>query len=132
MSMFGALDAAASGLNVSQTWMDATADNIANSNTVRPAGEAPFRAKLVVAQALPGMEGAAVVGTAEDTDTPTKVYDPSNPLADADGYTTQPVVDTSTEMTNMLVASRLYESNLSVVSDATQSYQAALKIGQNL
>jgi flagellar basal-body rod protein FlgC len=132
MSMFGALDAAATGLNVSQTWMDATSDNIANANTIRPAGEDPFRAKMVVAQSLPGMQGAEVTGVQTDQSTAQLVYDPTNQMANKDGYVTEPVVDMSTEMTNMVVASRLYESNLSVVATATQSYQAALSIGKSL
>jgi flagellar basal-body rod protein FlgC len=99
---------------------------------VNPAGQPPFRAKLVQVQALPGTQGAAITGTAEDTDAPQQTYDPGNPLADKDGYVTQPVVDMSTEMTNMIVASRLYEANLNVISDATQSYQAALNIGKSM
>ena len=43
---------------------------------------------------------------------------------------TRPVVDLSTEMTNMLVASRLYQANLSVMSSAREAYQAALSIGK--
>ena len=50
MSMFGALDTAASGVGLGRVWMDVIADNVANVNTVRPAGEEPFRASTVVAQ----------------------------------------------------------------------------------
>jgi flagellar basal-body rod protein FlgC len=47
--MFGALDRASSGAHVSNVWMDAIADNVANVNTVRPAGQEPFRARQVLA-----------------------------------------------------------------------------------
>ena len=57
MSMFGALDAAASGVSLGQTWMDTIGDNVANLNTVRPAGQEPYRAQLVVARSLPGTQG---------------------------------------------------------------------------
>ena len=130
MPMFGALDAAASGVGLGRTWMDATSDNVANVNTVRPAGEEPFRARLVVAQALPGTRGVAVQGIVAKAGDPDLVYDPDNPLANADGYVTRPKVDLTEEMTNMLMASRLYQANLSVMQQARDSYQAALQIGR--
>src|SRR3712207_8570075 len=37
--MFGALDAASSGVTLGRTWIDATSDNVANVNTVRPRSE---------------------------------------------------------------------------------------------
>jgi flagellar basal-body rod protein FlgC len=42
-----------------------------------------------------------------------------------------PVVDMSEEMTNMLVATRLYQANLNVMSSAKEAYQAALQIGKS-
>jgi flagellar basal-body rod protein FlgC len=127
--MFGAIDAAASGVALGRTWMDTISDNMANVNTIRPAGQEPFRAKYVVAQAATGTDGVTVAGYAEDTGAPEVTYDPQNPLADAQGYVTQPKVDMTEQMTNMLVASRLYQANLSVISTARDTYQAALQIG---
>ena len=127
---FGALDAATSGATLARTWLDAISDNVANSNTVRPAGEEPFRARLVVAGALPGTGGAGVRAIVAKQGAPDVVYDPDNPLADENGMVTRPVVDMTEEMTNLLVASRLYQANLSVVSHARDAYQAALEIGR--
>jgi len=39
------------------------------------------------------------------------VYDPSHPDADENGYVTYPNVNTVTEMTNLIDASRSYEAN---------------------
>ena len=97
MSMFGALDAASSGVALGRTWLDSISDNVANSNTVRPAGQEPYRAKLVVARSLPGTEGVGVQGIQEQGGQPEVVYDPENPLADGDGYVTRPVVDLAFE-----------------------------------
>ena len=52
MGMFAAMDIAVSGATVSRTWMDAISHNIANLNTVNPAGEEPFRALIVAAEAV--------------------------------------------------------------------------------
>jgi flagellar basal-body rod protein FlgC len=109
--------------------MDVVSDNVANVNTVRPAGQEPFRAKLVVAQSLPGTAGVAVQGIVAQGGKPDVVYDPENPLADKAGYVTRPKVDLTEEMTNMLMAQRLYQANLSVMQTARDSYQQALKLG---
>lgn len=128
--MFGALTAAASGVTLGRTWMDAVSDNVANSSTIRPAGEEPFRARLVIAQARTGTGGVDVAGTALAGGEPPVVYDPDNPLADAEGYVTRPQVDLTEEMTNLLMAQRLYQANLSVMTQARDAYRAALRIGQ--
>ena len=53
-----------------------------------------------------------VTGTYEDTKTEgNKVYDPSHPDADENGYVTYPNVNIITEMTNLIDASRSYEAN---------------------
>ena len=127
--MFGALDAASTGVTLGRTMMDVISNNIANMDTVRPAGDAPFRASLVVAQAQAGTDGVEVTGTVEQGGQPDIVYDPENPLADASGYVTRPKVDLTEEMTNMMMATRLYQANLSVMQQARDSYAQALKIG---
>jgi flagellar basal-body rod protein FlgC len=128
--MFGAIDAAASGVTLGRTVMDAISDNMANIDTVRPAGEEPYRAKVVVAQAKTGTGGVDVAGVRTVSGPPEVAYDPGNPLADQNGYVTRPVVDMSEEMTNMMQATRLYQANLSVMSQARDAYQAALQIGR--
>lgn len=130
MGMFGALDAASSGVTLGRTWIDASSDNVANINTVRPAGEEPFRARLVVARARGAQDGVDVERVAEKAGPPEVVYDPENPLADEEGYVTRPKVDLTEEMTNIMMASRLYQANLSVMQQARDSYQQALRIGQ--
>lgn len=57
-------------------------------------------------------EGVKIGGVYEDTWTePTMVYDPSHPDADENGYVTYTNVNTITEMTNLIDASRGYEAN---------------------
>jgi flagellar basal-body rod protein FlgC len=133
---FDTFDVAKSGLTMSQTWLDATANNIANMNTVNPAGQPPFRASYLVAQsvgpALPGGigEGVAVTGLVQDSSQPAIVSDPGSPMADANGNVTEPVVDLGVEMTNMIMASRSFEMNAQSVQTAQTVYQAALRIGK--
>lgn len=57
-------------------------------------------------------EGVRIGGVYEDTWTePVMVYDPAHPDADENGYVTYPNVNTITEMTNLIDASRGYDAN---------------------
>ena len=58
------------------------------------------------------------------------VYYPSHAVADEYGYVTYPNVNTVTEMTNLIDATRAYEANTTAF-DATKSMvQAALNISK--
>jgi flagellar basal-body rod protein FlgC len=133
---FDTFDVGRSGLTLSKTWLDAIANNIANVNTVHPAGQQPFRASYVVAQEIgpagPGRSGQGVraVGLVDDASTPAQVSSPGNPLADANGNLTQPVVDLGIEMTNMIMASRSFQANGRSIETARDMYTAALRIGR--
>ena len=45
-----------------------------------------------------------------------KVYDPTNPLADETGYVTYSNVDTTEEMVDLMAASNAYQANLTALS----------------
>lgn len=134
MGMFGALDAAVSGVNVSGTWLDAIAGNVANVNTVRGTDEEPFRASMLEVQSVNRGDGIGagvrVSRVLQKTGDPDVFFDPENPLADENGNVARPVVDLSEEMTNMLIASRSYQANLSVMDRVRDSYLKALEIGR--
>jgi flagellar basal-body rod protein FlgC len=135
MGAFDAINIAASGADVSQLWLEAIAHNIANVNTVRPADEEPFRAKLVHAEeALDDAgvgTGARAVEIMESDAEPMWVYDPEHPHASEDGYVVRPVVDLSKEMADMIAAQRSYQMNLQVIRTSEETYQAALRIGRS-
>ena len=132
--LFNSLDIAMSGASLSRMWMDAISDNVANANTVRPADEEPFRARLVVARSVRDAGGTArgvtVDSIVESNQIPIQTYDPHNPLADENGLVTRPVVDLGQQMTDLILASRSYEANLSVIDRVRDTYMAALRIGQ--
>ncbi len=133
MSMFQSLAISQSGLMTHRKWLDATADNIANINTVRRTDEDAFQARLVVAQAVDygSGEGGVRVARAEFGDPGGRmVYEPDHPLADAEGYVKYPDIDLGDQMTSMMMAQRGYQANLAVVERATNAYQAALQLGR--
>ena len=133
MSMFQALSISQSGLMTHRKWLDATADNISNINTVRRSDEDAFQARLVVAQTVDygSGEGGVRVARAEFGDAAGRmVYEPDHPLADAEGYVKYPDIDLGDQMAQMMMAQRGYQANLAVVERATNAYQAALQLGK--
>ena len=57
-------------------------------------------------------------------------YDPSNPDADENGYVSYPNVNTVTEMTNLIDATRAYEANVTAFNAAKSMAQSGLQIGK--
>ena len=136
--LFPTFSTASSGLGVFRTWMDAVSDNMANLNTVRPTSEAAFQARFVVAQAIGngqqamagGPGGAQVTGIALGDANGRLLHDPTNPMADADGLVRAPDMDMGDQMTQLMIAQRGYQANLSVIQHARDAYQQALSIGR--
>ena len=131
MSVFGAMDVSATGMTAQQLRMDTISENIANVNTTRGADGKPYRRKTVVFEekSYPTFsdslsmankhnigKGVKVSRIVEDNSEGRLVYDPSHPDANEDGYVTQPNVNTVTEMTNMIDATRAFEANVTAVS----------------
>lgn len=131
MTIFGAIGVAGSGMTVYRKWLDAVSDNLANLETVRPTNEDAFQARYVVAQEITsGDGGAQVAGIALGSAEGRLVYEPTNPLADADGYVKYPDIDMSSQMTQLIMAQRGYQANAAVVDRAREAYTAALQIGR--
>jgi flagellar basal-body rod protein FlgC len=57
------------------------------------------------------------------------VYDPSHPDADENGYVTYPNVNTVTEMTDLIDASRAYEANVTAFNASKNIALKGLQIG---
>jgi len=135
-SMFPTFDIASSALTTHRIWMNALADNIANINTVKPMSQPAYQEKFIVAQEIPSNPGdpVGVGGGVEPVAiqlgdaTGLVTYDPTNPLADSHGLVRRPDENLGDQMTNMIIAERAYQLNLTVVQRAQEAYQQALNI----
>lgn len=137
--MFSSIGTAASGMRVYQTWVDAVSDNVANVNTIRRPDEAAFQERFVVAQSAGDRSGAGgrgsvgdgafVAGVAFGSDEGRLVHQPDHPFADERGMVRVPDLDLATQMTNLIIAQRAYQANVTVFERARDSYQRALEIG---
>lgn len=148
MSFWESLRIGASGLLAQRLRLDVISNNIANAQTTRTAEGGPYQRKDVVFMPegkrsfLPALvaarrgEPAAVQGgvrVAEiitDQEAGPRVYDPTSPDADDEGYVSYPNVNPVVEMTNMLSATRSYEANLTVIEAAKRMALKALDIGR--
>jgi flagellar basal-body rod protein FlgC len=93
----------------------------------------PYRAKDVVFKATPvegGGIGVRVTQVVESAAPLRLVYDPKNPLADANGNVAMPNVNVVDEMVNMISASRAYQNNAEVMNTAKSLLQKTLTLGQ--
>lgn len=146
LGMFGAINAAASGLTAERLRMDVISNNIANANTTRTAEGGPYRRQMVVFQPRAGQasfsqvlakeinadesNGVRVVGITKDNSPLRRLYDPHHPDANADGYVEMPNVNIVSEMVDMITATRAYEANVTAVNAAKSMAMKALEIGK--
>ena len=151
MSMFGGIDAAASGLTAERLRMDVISNNIANVNSTITVDWVPFKRNYVIFQPreaeknrfsamLDGAmnkgsknragDGVRAIGIGTDDSMGKLVYDPGHPDANADGYVELPNVDIVTEMVDMITASRAYEANVTTINGAKGMAQQALNISK--
>lgn len=142
MKALSALRISTSGLSAERLRMDTIASNIANVSTTRGENGKPYVRKIAVFQenlnnAINDSEhpekelmGVKAVGIVEDQSPLRKVYDPSNPDADKDGFVTMPNVNILNEMADMIAATRSYEANVSAITAEKSMFSKALEIGR--
>jgi flagellar basal-body rod protein FlgC len=129
--MFDSIAIATTGASVYRKWLDAVSDNLANINDVKPTSEGAFQERFIEASSLRG-GGAVVTGTPQGDATGRVVYEPNNPLADAQGNVRYPDIDMADQMGYLIMAQRGYQANIAAVDRATSAYQAALQLGKNV
>ncbi|MCY0869557.1 MAG: flagellar basal body rod protein FlgC [Firmicutes bacterium] len=143
--MFGGLSISASGLTANRTWLDVIANNIANANTTRTPQGGPYRSEQVVFGELPAaasfsgalqsasagsVGGGVAVSSIEQSPAPfSLVYDPSSPDA-VNGYVQMPNVSLTTQMIDMITASRAYQANVTAFDATKQMDVEAIGIGK--
>ena len=138
MSLDRIFNIAGSALNAQTTRMNTTASNLANSGTVTGKESEAFRAKRTVFKTIleqqqkPHEQGfAGGVRIEKITDDPApirKMSEPTNPMADKDGYVYLANVNEMTEMVEMMAASRSYQNNVEVVNTTRQMLMRTIDI----
>ena len=146
MGIFQSFNISATGMTAQRFRTDIIAENIANVNTTSTESGGPYRRKIVTFQeknVTPFSEyfsysknraignGVKVSKVSEDFETDFIMeYDPANPDADENGYVSYPNVNTVTEMTNLIDATRSYEANATAFEASKNMALTALSIGK--
>ncbi|WP_370051396.1 flagellar basal body rod protein FlgC [Neptunomonas sp.] len=144
MSLTNIFNIAGSAMSAQTVRLNTTASNMANADSVSSSVEETYRARKPVfklqeptleqmtdsdAGLLPG-QGVQVVGIVESEAPLRTEYNPSHPMADADGYVHYPNVNVVEEMADMISASRAFQVNTEIMNTAKQMVQRVLSIGQ--
>ena len=136
MSLLNVFHISSSAMTAQSMRLNTVASNLANADSVISSDGKPYRAKQVVCEATPmGNDGELSKGVrvrqvVEDASPPRMVYDPKNPAADEKGYVAFPNVNVVDEMTNMISASRSYQTNVEVMNTAKTMMLRTVQIGQ--
>lgn len=145
MDLGNALSISASGLDAQRLRMNVIASNLANINSTRTPLGGPYRRKDVffssaptnrtfkdlITQEMEGdLPGVNVTSIVEDMRPFKKVYDPTHPDADQNGYLLLPNVNIMEEMINMISSSRSYEANITALNTTKNMALKALEIGR--
>jgi len=136
MSLFNVFQVSSSAMTAQSMRLNTVASNLANADSIVSSDGKPYRSKQVVFEAIPvtggGEEstGVRVRQIVESAAPQRMVYDPKNPAADEKGYVAFPNVNVVEEMTNMISASRSYQTNVEVMNTAKSMMLRTLQIGQ--
>ena len=146
MGLFQSFNISATGMTAQRFRTDIIAENIANVNTTSTESGGPYRRKIVTFQekdVTPFSQyystsrnrvvgnGVKISKVSEDYETDFIMeYDPSNPDADENGYVAYPNVNTVTEMTNLIDATRAYEANATAFDASKNMALTGLNIGK--
>jgi flagellar basal-body rod protein FlgC len=145
MDLINAIDIAASGMKAQRSRINVISANLANANTTRTEDGSPYRRKTVIFQSTPinrsfedelndWLSGEDSVYGVHVTDiVPVggefkKVYDPSHPDADPQGFVYLPNVNLVQEMVQMLNANRGYEANATAIRTSKEMALRALEM----
>ncbi len=144
MNISQAFSIPASGLDAQRERLNIISSNLANVDSTETPEGGPYRRRDVVFAAAPltgrfetalnaEMDAAKQVKVSQivhDTRAFKKVFEPSHPGADAEGYVLYPNVNAMEEMVNMISALRSYEANVTVLNSIKSMALKALEIGR--
>ena len=138
-------DISASGLQAQRVRMQLISSNLANLESTRTVQGGPYRRReavfsstplraepfdSVLRLATPASQAVRVSAIVEDSRAPKRVYDPSHPDADPEGFIALPHINLMEEMVNLMSATRSYEANATVIDAAKNMALRALEIGR--
>lgn len=143
MSFLPNFEITASALSAERLRMDITSANLANTQTTRGPDGQPYKKLMPVFQTEPlsfdkelngemdlQLSKVSVAGIEKDATEPKRIFDPSHPDADKNGYVSLPNINVMEEMADLLMATRTYEANVTAFNTSKQMMMKMLDIGK--
>lgn len=126
---------AGSAMNAQSVRLNTIASNLANAQSASGVEADTYRArKPVFASVMGDTSGAGagvqVLDVVKSTEPLRRAHEPGHPLANEDGTVFYPNVNPVAEMTDMMAASRAFETNVEVMSRVKGMQQSLLKLGE--
>ncbi|MCF8039078.1 MAG: flagellar basal body rod protein FlgC, partial [Desulfohalobiaceae bacterium] len=131
MDILGSMNIGSSALKAQTIRMNVISSNLANMETTRTPEGGPYKKKSVLftsaetgfskeleIQSRQRAQGVKVEQIVSDPREGKKVYDPSHPDADGQGFVEKPNINLVEEMTDMMKAKGSYEANVTSIKAA--------------
>lgn len=113
--------------------LNTTASNLANARTTYASEAEAYRAIKPVFKTIeesPGVATVQVEKVIQSDIKPVKRHDPTNPLADDEGYVWDAGVDETAELIDMLETARQYQNNVQVMQTAKSLILDTVRMGK--
>ncbi|MCP1648664.1 flagellar basal body rod protein FlgC [Pseudomonas sp. GD04087] len=131
---------AGSSMNAQTVRLNTVASNLANADSAAAKPDDVYQARKPMFAAVydndqltrgAGMGGAhvQVLDVVTSGRSPQRRYEPGSPLADATGYVYYPDVNEIEEMTDMMSATRSFETGVEVLNRVKSMQSSLLKLG---
>ena len=137
MTIKNVFDVAGRAMAAQMTRLNTTASNMANAQSVSATKEGAYRPMRPVFEtvygAQMGRDGLSSTQVREVVSLdrePVRSFRPDHPMADAEGYVYESVVNPDEEMVEMLEANRQYQNMLETVSTLRTLMARTVRMGQ--
>lgn len=140
MSFRSIAQIAGSAMTAQSVRLNTVASNLANANTAASSEADTYHARKPVFATVfdhtafshdpVAGAGVQVLDVVQSTEPTRQVYEPDNPSANQDGMVFYPNVNSVAEMTDMMSASRAFETNVDVLTRVRSMQDSLLKMGQ--
>ena len=124
---------AGSAMSAQTVRLNTIASNLANAQSATGSETDTYQARKPVFAAISqGQRGSSVqvLDVVQSTEPLRKSYEPDHPLANEEGMVFYPNVSPVAEMTDMMSASRAFETNVEVLSRIKGMQASLLKLGE--
>ncbi len=128
--VFEMIHTSQSAMRVQQTKMNTIAENIANISTTKTKDGDAYYQKSVIIKTDRKTNRPYVSAIEDRPNTVMKIFDPTNPDADENGYVYEADNSLSNELVDMAMTRRLYDANAAVFNSAKSVAQTLMNLGK--